>query len=144
MLRNAGPITMTPDGANSASSLPSLDQSSAKDGDNEHLVSSSVSSSTEDNGAAPMAFPISEPLTIWASEPFTGGGITGDLELQSRVGTVELGYGEIAAPAGVRARPGGLNLNPILPSSLKRYDHRVRLCVLTCDMRILLDLTLLA
>lgn len=144
MLRNAGPVTMTSDGANSTSSLPPLDRSSTRDGAYEHLVNSSVSSSIEDNGAASMAFSISEPLTIWASESFTGGGITGDLALQSRVGIVELGYGEIAAPAGVRARPGGLTLNPILPSSLKRYDHRVRLCVLTCDMRILLDLTMLA
>lgn len=132
MLRNAGPITMTSDGANSTSSLPSLDRSSARDGENELLVSSSVTSFSQDNGTASVAFPSSEPLTIWDSESFTGGGIPG--ELLSRVGAVELGYGEIAAPAGVRARPGGLTLNPILPSRLKRYDHRVRLCVLKCDI----------
>lgn len=132
MLRNAGPVTMTPDGANSTSSLPSLDRSSARDEENELLVSSSVSSFSQDNGTASVASQSFEPLTIWASESFTGGGIPG--ELLSRVGAVELGYGETAAPAGVRARPGGLTLNPILPSRLKRYDHRVRLCVLKCNL----------
>lgn len=129
MLRNAGPITKTPESAKSTSSLPSLNPSSTRDGDDELLVRSSVFSSAEDIGAVSVPLPTPESLTIWASESVTGGNITG--ELHSREDTVEFGY-EIATPARVQARPGGLTLKPILPSNLRRYEHRVMSCVLKC------------
>lgn len=83
-----------------------------------------------DNEPVSVPLPIYGSLTLWASESVIGTSITG--ELHSREDSVEFGYGDIATPAGARARPGELTLKPILPSNLRRYEHRVMSCVLKC------------